>query len=605
MTKRLEIAFQKGAKRRLHLVLLLASLFWLVLIGRLFQIQILEAGRYQVRAQSQNFREATQKAQRGAIYDRHGMKLAFNITAQSFFGVPDSIVSPKEIASKFSRNFGKGYDYIFNNLQSGRKFFWIIRQTEASQAELVESWGFKGVYVREEFKRTKPLGGLAQDLIGLTDVDNKGLSGLELYYDSLLAGEDGSEVLQKDARGELYNIKELSWKEAKPGYSLGLTLDVQLQWILESKLRQGIIQTKSESGFGLLMDPLTGEILALATVHNPNLPSLENQGRLRPLTDQFEPGSTLKAFTAAAALEEKVKTPEDIIYAEKGKWPVGVGKRVLHDIHEYENLTFQEAVAFSSNIALAKTGLEIGRKRLYRYLRDFGFGFKTGIELPGETSGKLQSYEDWNRMTLISNSIGYGISVTALQLASAYAALANGGTLLKPYVVKAILDSRGQTVKEFSPTPLRQVISPETARTVREFLKLVVEEGTGTSAKLEGVEIGGKTGTARKVKIGTKGYSDEYLSSFVGFFPVEKPRYIGLIALDSPKGMHYGGQTAAPVFREIVRDILSLPSTPTFELIRPENLTTDRPGEPVQTVAAKPGSGEAKISKISQGKQVL
>src|SRR3972149_4451113 len=432
MTKRLEIAFQKGAKRRLHLVLLLASLFWLVLIGRLFQIQILEAGRYQVRAQSQNFREATQKAQRGAIYDRHGMKLAFNITAQSFFGVPDSIVSPKEIASKFSRNFGKGYDYIFNNLQSGRKFFWIIRQTEASKAELVESWGFKGVYVREEFKRTKPLGGFAQDLIGLTDVDNKGLSGLELYYDSLLAGEDGSEVLQKDARGELYNIKELSWKEAKPGYSLGLTLDVQLQWILESKLRQGIIQTKSESGFGILMDPLT---------------------------DQFEPGSTLKAFTAAAALEEKVKTPEDIIYAEKGKWPVGVGKRVLHDIHEYENLTFQEAVAFSSNIALAKTGLEIGRKRLYRYLRDFGFGFKTGIELPGETSGKLQAYEDWNRMTLISNSIGYGISVTALQLASAYAALANGGTLLKPYVVKAILDSRGQTVKEFSPTPLRQVIS--------------------------------------------------------------------------------------------------------------------------------------------------
>jgi len=586
VSSRLEKTFRLGAYRRVRIIFWLASFFWLALIGRLAQIQILQTERFQAHAQAQNFRQANQKAWRGTIYDRNGLKLAGDITAQSFFAVPDSIANPGEVALRFSRLFGKEFQPLLENLKSDRKFVWMERQTELPQAEQVTNWKLRGVYAREEFKREHPLGELGEDLIGLTDIDGRGISGLELYYDSILSGQDGSEVLQKDALGQVYQMQEQTWKEAKNGCDLALTLDAKLQWVLENRLKQGIIQTKSASGFGLLMDPQTGEILALTSLSRPGFPEGENQGRLRPLTDQFEPGSTMKAFTAAAAIEEKIKSPEDLIYAEKGKWVTGIGKRVLHDIHEYEMLTFEEAIAYSSNIALAKTGLAVGSEILYRYFRDFGFGFKTGIELPGEASGTLQPFGDWSKITLISNSIGYGISTTALQLTSAYAAIANGGWLMKPYLVKAFLDPQGNLLREYKPTPIRQVISSQTAQIIRGFLKQVVEMGTGITAKLEGVEIGGKTGTARKVKAGSKGYLDQYISSFVGFFPVEQPRYLGLIALDSPKGMVYGGQTAAPVFREIVKDILSLPSTPTYELIKKR--VPDENGEgTVTTIAAQ------------------
>ena len=299
----------------------------------------------------------------------------------------------------------------------------------------------------------------------------------------------------------------------------------------------------------------------------------------------------MKAFTAAAALEEKIKSPQDMIYAEKGKWVTGVGKRVIHDIHEYEMLTFQEAFAYSSNIAFAKTGLAVGSELLYKYFRNFGFGFKTGLELPGEVAGSIQPLDEWSKITLISNSYGYGISATALQLVCGYAAIANGGGLMKPYLVKAVLDREGNIIRERKPTFVRQVISSETARTLREFLKQAVEIGTAMTAKLEGIEIGGKTGTARKVKAGSKGYLNEYISSFVGFFPVEEPRYLGFIALDSPKGMVYGGQTAAPVFKEIVKDILSLPSTPTNELIKREIPDEQKEGiiEPVAVKKTEDG----------------
>jgi len=590
LTRRLEKAFRLGARKRLRLVFFLAAIFWGVLVARLFWVQVWEAERYQRKAKSQNFTRATQKAERGVIYDRNGIKLAYNIPAESFYAVPDSITNPRAVAARFSSFFDKDFDFLYRNLQGHRKFFWMARSTETPQAEQVKSWGFNGIYSREEMKRAYPLEELAGDLIGLTDVDNRGISGLELYFDSLLAGQDGSEILQKDALGVAYELQESGWKEAQPGQSLCLTLDAGLQWILESRLKEGILNTKSRSGFGILMNPRSGEILALANLSNPNYDYDDKSGRLRPITDQFEPGSTIKAFVAAAALEEKIKNPDDVLYAEMGKWHTGVGKRIIQDIHEYGNLSFKEAVAYSSNIALAKTGLAVGPEKLYKFLREFGFGFKTGIELPGEAAGKLQPQENWSRITVISNSIGYGISVSALQLATAYSAIANGGILVKPHLVKAITDADGELIKETVPQPLRRVISEETARTLREFLQMAVDTGTALPAKLEGVALAGKTGTAKKIKEGAKGYTDEYLSSFVGFFPTEEPRYLGFIALDSPKGMHYGGQTAAPVFKEIVRDILSLPSTPTLELIKQKNNEDDETA-PMQTVAAKVSNG--------------
>lgn len=586
MSKRLEKSYSRGAKKRLYLVFGVAALFWTVLVSRLFQIQVLQAERFQAWAENQNFWQATQKAPRGVIFDRRGTKLAYDVTAQSFFAVPDSVTQAGQVAAKFSTCFGKPFASLQTALTSDRDFIWLERLVDVPQAKLVEAWKLKGVYSREESKRAHPLGDLGLGLLGLTDVDNQGIAGLELHYDSLLSGQDGRETLQKDARGQVYHIRESPWDKPRPGYDLVLTLDAELQWILENRLREGLTKTKANSGFGILLDSGSGEVLALATRRNPKFNSSDERDRLRALTDQFEPGSTIKIVTAASALEEKIKSPQDRIYAEKGKWKTGVGGHVIHDIHEYDTLTFQEAVGFSSNVALAKVGLEVGREKLYKYLRNFGFGFQTGIDLPGEAVGQVQPLEDWNKLTLISNSIGYGLSVTALQLVCAYAAVANDGLLMKPHLVKAVLDGEGNSLKEFNPVPVRQVISPETARLLTEFLKLTVEEGTGTSAKLEGVEIGGKTGTARKAKIGSPGYEDEYLSSFVGFFPVDHPRYVGIIVLDSPQGPHYGGQTAAPIFRNVVADILSLPSTPTHQLVKQEELVGKDVSE-AQVVAVK------------------
>src|SRR4030067_80321 len=381
MTTRLEKSFQLGARKWLRLVFFLGAIFWGILVARLFWIQVWEAERYQKKAKSQNFTQATQKAERGVIYDRNGIKLAYNIPAEAFYAVPDSISNPRKVAAKFSSYFNKDFYLLYHNLLGNRKFFWMARLTETPQADQVKSWGFKGIYSKEEMKRASPLGELACELIGQTDVDNRGISGLELFFDSLLAGEDGSEILQQDALGISYELQELAWKEAQPGQSLCLTLDAGLQWILESRLREGILKTKSKTGFGILMNPRTGEILAMANLSNPNFLSEGKFGRLRPLTDQFEPGSTIKAFVAAAALEEKIKEPDDVLYAEMGKWHTGVGKRIIEDIHENGTLTFKEAMAYSSNIALAKTGLAGGPEKLYKYLREFGFGVKDGVEV--------------------------------------------------------------------------------------------------------------------------------------------------------------------------------------------------------------------------------
>ncbi|MCI0531468.1 MAG: penicillin-binding protein 2 [candidate division Zixibacteria bacterium] len=585
MTEQLEKRYAQGAKLRLKILFALAGIFWAVLIVRLFQLQVLEAHNLRNRSDIQSFWQVTRPAPRGTIYDRRGVKLSFNLPGYSFFAVPDSVSNPRVVASRFSNMFRKPYAPIYESLNSKRDFVWLKRGLDQSQAQEIQSWKLKGVFWQEEPKRANSAGDLAQVLLGLTDVDNRGISGLELYYESDLAGKDGKSILQKDALGRTYDLSSKGERKIEPGNNLVLTIDSQLQWILENRIKEGVAETGSKSGFGILMDPNNGEILALAILFGENA-SDQDRGRIKPVTDQYEPGSTMKLFTAAAALETRVKSPGDLLYAENGSWNLEVGKHVLHDIHPYQELTFQEAFAYSSNIAVAKVGLELGAEKLYKYLRNFGFGFKTGIDLPAEAEGVIQPYDKWTRLNLISNSIGYGISATPLQMLCGYAAVANGGTLYKPYLVKAIIDEKGNLLKENRPSPVRSVIKPETAEILKDFLISVVEEGTGTLAKVEGVELAGKTGTARKINQGSKGYQKEYLSSFIGFFPVSAPRYAGIIILDSPQGKHYGGETAAPVFREVVKDILSLPSVPTHKLLDEKSIATYGTAG-VQAVAVK------------------
>jgi cell division protein FtsI (penicillin-binding protein 3) len=398
------------------------------------------------------------------------------------------------------------------------------------------------------------------DWLGFVDTDRKGLAGLELYYDSKLQGDSIRRPLLRDARGNLYLV-EKGEAAAHAGQSLVATIDVNMQAVLESELSLGIEKSKAEAGTGVFLDPKTGEILAMAYIpadrSNPRLTRQKN----RLISDIYEPGSTFKVITAAAALEEKKFSPASLIYAEKGVFKIG--KRTIHDVHKYDWLTFEDAVVKSSNIALAKIGLTVGGSGFYELAHRFGFGEKSGIDLPGEVGGWLPSEKNWKELQLATNSYGYGVAVTPMQLACAYATVANDGIRMKPYLVKEIRDENGKTVFRALPQETERVISKETAETLRRFFSGVVDSGTGQAAQLEGISVAGKTGTAKKPDPLTHRYlPGRYVASFVGFFPADSPHVVGFISLDEPKGRYYGGEVAAPIFKKVAEKILSLLSEP-------------------------------------------
>lgn len=546
-------------KRRSIILFLLTILFTLVIFLRLFYLQVLRGDQIQKIAARQQQVCLKLEAKRGVIYDRNLKLITFNLPVESFFGVPYSISSKKQVAKRFSRLTHRSYANIERSLkQEDRKFVWLKRKCEKDEAEKIKSWNLKGVYVQEETKRTYSYFPLARDIIGFVDIDNKGLAGIEYQYDHLLRGEEGEGVFQKDGWGNSYQIKKYPLVYPQSGKSLVLTLDLDLQAKLEEELKNSIKITNSQAGSGIFLNPNSGEILAMAYISKENSEGIYSDLRVKNkvVSDIFEPGSTFKIVTAAAALEKGIKKPEDTIYAEMGRFKIG--RKVLHDIKEYGWLTFKECVVFSSNIGMTKVAMEVGEKDLLEYARRLGFGEKTGIDLPGEAKGILPSSEkSWSDISLATFAIGHGVSVTPLQLLSAYAAIANGGLLLKPYVVKAVLDEEGRVRQEFHPRVIRRALKPKTSSVLTEFLKGVVFEGTGMQVQMEGVSIAGKTGTAQKPKIGERGYQKgKYIASFVGFFPAEDPQIVGLVILDSPVGLHYGSQTAAPAFKRITQKII-------------------------------------------------
>lgn len=546
-------------KRRSTVLFLLTIIFTLVIFLRLFYIQVLRARQIQKIATGQQEVCLKLEGKRGVIYDRNLKLLAFNLPVESFFAVPYDISNKSLIAKKFSGLTDKNYEKMMGSLnQEGRKFVWLKRKCEKEESEMVKKWHLKGVYLREETKRSYSYYPLACDLIGFVDTDNKGLAGIEYQYDKLLRGKDGEGIFQRDGWGNSYQIKESPLACPQSGKSLVLTIDLDLQAKLEEELKNSIKLTNSLAGSGILLNPSTGEILAMAYLSKENSEGQYSEYRLknRMVSDIFEPGSTFKIVTAAAALEKGVKRPEDTIYAEMGKFKIG--RKTLHDIEEYGWLSFKECVVFSSNIGVAKAAMETGEKNLIEYAEKLGFGEKTGIDLPAEAKGILPSCgKKWSDIAIATFAIGQGVSVTPIQLVSAYAAIANGGLLLKPYIVKAILDEEGKTVQEFNPTVIRRALKPSTSRMLTDLLKGVVSEGTGVEVQIEGINIAGKTGTAQKPKIGERGYQQgNYVASFVGFFPVENPQIVGLIILDSPKGVHYGSLTAAPAFKRVTQRII-------------------------------------------------
>jgi stage V sporulation protein D (sporulation-specific penicillin-binding protein) len=559
---------QKGYRRTI-LIVVFGIGIWAFLVSKLFSIQVLHNREYRKIGLNQHQRKLSLYAQRGDIFDRDGAKLVFNLPVKSYYAVPVEIKDPQRLATLFGQLLSCPSRQILASFKKPTSFVWLARKMSPVECQLVESWNIQGIYDQEEIQRYYPGRALGCQLLGFTDIDNKGLEGIELQYDDILAGHDGWVVVQMDACGRTIPMVEYPREEPSNGLGLVLSLHASYQAIAERELARGVQDTGARAGCVILMDPKTGEILALA---NEPRYDLNDPGgvpakwrRNRAITDMFEPGSTFKIVTAAAALEEGIQKPDDLIYCEGGQ--MRVCSKVISDVEKNEWLTFQKVIEKSSNIGTIKVARQIGQDTFYQYARAFGFGNQTGVELPGEVKGLLAHPHTWSQMSLPSMSIGHEVAVTPLQLICAYAAVANGGVLMKPQVVRYILDGRGNVVERFAANSIRRVVTEETAAIVRSFLTQVVENGTGKLAGIDGLHVAGKTGTAYKLNEDGYGFStSRFVASFCGFFPSENPRLVGLVVLDEPKSPHSGGKAAAPVFRRIMENVLHLPKGPCADL---------------------------------------
>jgi cell division protein FtsI (penicillin-binding protein 3) len=544
---------------RITLLLCLFSCLFVVVFARAYQLQVQQSHKLAALAERQYQRIVPLVPKRGILYDRKKEEMAISMEADSVFAQPGKMVNVKKAATKIGPILGKNSRSLLEKMKEHKPFVWLERGITPGQRAAIEKLNLEGVDFLKETKRFYPQGEIGSHIIGFAGVDSKGLEGVELEYDELIRGEPGYILISKDALGRTITPETAAFRHSEEGCEIILTIDKNIQYLVEKELKNAVQACSAKGGTAIVMNPKTGEILALAIQpsFDPNRFARfpPQVWKNRTITDTFEPGSTLKVFLLAATLEEKVATPGDVFFCEQGTYPLG-GK-VIHDDHKYKWLSLGEIIKVSSNIGASKVGEKLGREKFHRYLKNFGFGSKTGIDLPGEVPGVLPAPQHWSEVGLANISFGQGISLTALQLTTALSTIANGGVMMKPYVVKTVLERQGNVLKENQPRALRRAISPETARTVSSILKTVMEEGgTGKAASLSGYEAAGKTGTAQKALVNGRGYSDKRISSFIGFAPVENPQVVISVILDEPQGISYGGVVAAPAFKRIGEQVL-------------------------------------------------
>ena len=553
--------------RRIFVLKLGFLLFFLVIVLRLVQIQLVEAPHYQEKARRQHEARETLPALRGNIYDRNYTLLVSNSRTVSFGADPKMLgANAAAVAGRFAAAFDRPRSaYLAKMTDSDRRFVWLERRVKPEYSKRVNTPAVSGVVEIPEPRRLYHYEHIASQLIGFTDVDNNGLDGLELQLDEQLKGKNGYVILAKDAIGRKRVSMEYPRVEPVGGKSAVLTLDVDFQLVVEEELRKGVEATGAESGLAVMLDPTTGEVLAMANFPavNPNdvAQSDAAQRRNRVVTDMFEPGSVFKVVTAAAALEGRKARLDEKFNAEHGRYlvtlPNGM-KRPITDTHEYGTLTFQQAMEVSSNIVMAKVSDRIGAEALYTMSRNFGFGVRSGIELSAEAGGVLKKPSEWSGTTLNSMAFGYEVGVTPLQIAAAYAAVANRGVLMKPYVVREIVDEGNEVLFHAEPQKVRDVISKETAATLTRLFEGVVERGTGVAARVNGLRIAGKTGTSWKWAEGDY-QKDKSTASFAGYFPADDPKAVCLVMLDNPhRTGSTGGTASAPIFKAIAQRVYAM-----------------------------------------------
>jgi cell division protein FtsI (penicillin-binding protein 3) len=520
---------------------------------RLVYLQVFQRAELTVRAERQQERVVKLKPKRGTIYDRMGRELAVSLDVNSVYGVPSEIDNPRAVALQLSRILRKDRRHLEQRLAGNKQFVWLSRKVEPGRAEKIRELGNKEIGLRLEAKRFYPKKTLAGPLLGFLGVDNKGLEGLELAYDKSLRGVNGWVLAEKDALGRTVfpGGSGFQYRLPKPGHDVILTIDEVIQHIAEKELDEALATSHAKGGVCLVMNPQTGEVLALSVrsashdgqAFNPNEPqrSKPAEWRNRAVTDAFEPGSIFKPFLASAALEERVVHPLEQIDCSAGK--IQVADRVIRDAHQNGVLTFTDVIAESSNVGTITVALRLGKERFAKYISAFGFGKKTDVDIPGEIAGQLKDYHLWSGVSIGSIAIGQEIGVTPIQMATAYCALANGGMLMKPYIVSEIADHDGGEGKKIQ----------------AQIVQRVVEAGTGQKARPDGYTAAGKTGTAQKIDPRTGRYSQkDYVSSFVGFTPANSPKLVILVMVDSPEGPdHFGGSVAGPVFKAVAEQSLA------------------------------------------------
>ncbi len=520
---------------------------FLGILVRLSYLQVVKHDEYSRLAENQHAKTIALRPKRGPIVDRTGQVLAESSAAESLFALPHRIDDIPRLARALAPILG------------AKRFVWVKRKLPPAVAQAVRELHDPGLGFLQESLRLYPSRELAAQVVGFEGLDGKGLGGVEQVWDQHLAGTEGRALVERDALGRDVTGAPTVLKASVPGQGIALTIDATLQYLAEKEVEAAWQRTRSKAAMAVMMDPRTGEILALAIrpTFNPNAFAIatDDQRRNRAITDPFEPGSTFKVIMAAAALEEGVVKPTDRFYGENGK--IKVATAVISDWKPFGWLTFSEVLQNSSNVGSIKAGTLLGKDRYYRYITAFGFGQPVGLGLPGESRGQLRPPARWSALSLATMSIGQEISVTAVQILSAFAAIANGGRLMQPQIVRAVLDAQGREASVFEPKAVRQVISPETARELTTIMTAVVREGTGHNAAIPGYEVAGKTGTAQKMDPATRRYSHAPgILSFVGFAPADDPRMAMIVLLDEPKNEKWGSEAAAPIFSAIGREAL-------------------------------------------------
>ncbi len=536
--------------------------------ARLAYLQVVKRAELSARAERQQQRVVKLLPRRGAIFDRNGSELAVSLDVESVYGVPAGIDNPRGLSLQLSRILKKDPRSLERNLSGDRSFVWLSRKIDPSKADKIKKLDTKDVGLVLESRRFYPKKTLAGTVLGFTGMDNEGLEGVELAYDKELRGAAGWVLAEKDASGRMVfpGGPGFQYKLPKPGKDIMLTIDEVIQHITDKELDAALARSRAKSGVCMVMDPRTGEILALSVrnrsggrpAFNPNTAQQHRpeEWRNRAVTDAFEPGSIFKPFLAAAAIEERVAHPYERFDCSAGS--IKVADRVIRDATRHGVLTFTDVIAESSNVGTIKVAQRLGRQRFYKYITAFGFGGKTGIDIPGEATGLVKDYRLWSGVSIGSIAIGQEIGVTAMQMAAAYAALANGGKLMKPHIVSAVIDPDSGAVVKLPPTQLARVVSEDTSRKVNRMLARAVEAGTGQKARPSGYTAAGKTGTAQKIDATTGEYSkNEYVSSFAGFTPAASPRLVILVMIDSPEGVAWGGSVAAPAFKAVAEQALT------------------------------------------------